>query len=403
MLFLTLFPGNSEPAFAAKTQPQDKDELQLELDSVNLQIEYLDLKVKDNRKRVRNLEKKIKSKKSQIQKLKDQVLSLADSKNLIKSEIESLQNQINEGTKEIKQTIARYRSRLVQLHRIKQGTLLGSVFSAKDLNSFLNRYQMVKYLLKNDKELIKSLNTQNSKLKKDRADLNKKNQLLQLNQQQFDKQSKKLNTESKSLNAMLSTLVLEKKLFLKKQKDLKASKDKLELEFQKIEGQRIANPGKLEAEISKDAPALETKPVTPTQPAKVARLPESASKAAKVMNFNWPIDRKDRKSFTQLGKAGSYALNIFVKSESEVKSAGRGKILYKGNIGGLGNVIIVGHERGFSTVYAKIDDIWVGLGQIVEKNTTIGRIYGTKDSPLHFEIRFGGKKQPPLNFLPSIK
>jgi murein DD-endopeptidase MepM/ murein hydrolase activator NlpD len=261
---------------------------------------------------------------------------------------------------------------------------------------------MVKYLLKNDKDLIKSLNAQNAKLKSDRTDLNKKNQLLLLNENQYDRHSKKLNNESKSLNAMLSTLVLEKKLFLKKQKDLKASRDKLELEFQKIEGQRLANPGKLEAEITKDAPAQETAP-PPIVQQKVAKLPESASKAAKVMNFSWPIDRKDRKSFAQLGKAGSYALNIFVKSESEVKTAGRGKILYKGNIGGLGNVIIVGHERGFSTVYAKIDDIWVGLGQIVEKNSTIGRIYGTKDSPLHFEIRFGGKKQPPLNFLPSIK
>jgi len=113
------------------------------------------------------------------------------------------------------------------------------------------------------------------------------------------------------------------------------------------------------------------------------------------------VDKSARLGAQQSGDESSAALQIKVSAGTEIMATAKGKVLYKGTISGLGDVIIIGHQRGFSTVYAKLDNIWVGLNQIVEKGETIGQIAGGRNQALHFEIRFGGKKQLPLPYLPA--
>jgi len=187
--------------------------------------------------------------------------------------------------------------------------------------------------------------------------------------------------------------LLEKKVFLKKEKELASARKQLENEISRLEAARN-DPG-LENELIKAAPR------NIENPAATVQLPDSAPEAAKIMNFLWPVVRSSREDVEQTGNETTAALYIKTLGEAEVKSAARGKIAYRGNIGGLGNVVIIGHLRGFSTVYARLDEIWVGLGQVVERGEVVGRILGGRNRILQFEIRFGGKKQHPLVYLPQ--
>lgn len=378
---------------AARTAPQQEDKLQIEIDNINVQLDYLKLKVSDSQKKTRQLETKIKNKKAEIGELQAQVQQLSEKVSEIAEQIVKIESESLAGREKITFLLDRYRSRLVQLHKIRQGTLLSSVFSAKNLNSFLNRYQMVKYLLQNDKGLLDDLKQQDLTQRQLAEDLAQKQQLLESGKVEFDKQQKLLNHENAALKAMLSTVLLEKKLLLQKEKSLAKAKNQLEQEISRVENLRQS------PEFEKELAAQATQPVV-KKPKTIVTYNASAPEAAQIMEFVWPVIASNREQIQQTGDEGSNSLQILVTNETEIQAAAKGKVLYKGTIGGLGNVIILGHQRGFSTVYARLDDIWIGLGQIVDKGETIGKISAGRSRELHFEIRFGGKKQKPLEYLP---
>lgn len=383
-----------EPVSAAKTRPRFDDKIQSEIDNINLQLDYLKLKVSDSLKKTRKLETMIRDKKNETAQLQAQVEQLSERQGEMALQIVKLEEESLAGREKIKSLMERYRSRLVQLHKIRQGTLLSSVFSARNLNSFLNRYQMVKYLLQSDKSIFEDLKKQDQNQRKLAEELVQKQQLLESGKIEFDQKQKLLNNENAALKAMLSTVLLEKKLLLEKEKTLANAKSELEKEISKVED-TIKAPG-FENEL-----AAQPRPPTAKQITQPQKLPDNAPAAAKLMGFSWPIARSKRQAFEQTGDINSPAVQILVNNETEVQAAARGKVLYKGTIGGLGSVIILGHQRGFSTVYAKLDDMWVGLGQIVDRDETIGKISAGRSRELHFEIRFGGKKQKPLDYLPK--
>jgi septal ring factor EnvC (AmiA/AmiB activator) len=379
------------PLSATRTTPEATDQLQTELDAINLQIDYLKLKVQENSGQINQLEKKIASKKKEIAELKEQISAINIKKIHFAEQIGKLEAEIALGQQQMRELMTRFRARLVQLHKIKQGTLLGSIFSAKNLNSFLNRFQMVKYLLENDKELLTEMKNKNEQLVKNSAQLVEKEKQMASMQQDLDQKKARVDNENLSLEAMLKTVVLEKKLFVSREKKLAGARSDLEKEIAKIEAGREDKNQSFEQELKKTAP----KSVQPQ------KLPEDAPEAARVMKFSWPANRQSIKTFARSGNEKAPALRIELQGEAEILAAGRGKVLYKGEISGLGNVIILGHERGFSTVYANLDEMWVGLGQIVNQGETIARVFSGGPG-MHFEIRFGGKKQRPADYLPAI-
>lgn len=403
---------------------KSSESLQSEIDAINVELEYIKIKVNDNKKKTRSIESKIKSKKQEIQNLGSQIEQLAKNQADAEAQIKKLEEENAESRKQLKELLTRFRNRLVQLHKIRQGTLVSSVVFAKDLNSFLNRYQMVKYLLESDKDIIEELKSKDESVRKTSEKLVKKNKVLEAGKEEITKKQKQLAKEQASLNAMLNTILMEKKVFLKREKTLASSRGQLEKQIQEAT-KKVSAPGfekelgieNTSAPTAKAAPlasvpdfvnasAIERQPAgqQSAQPSAAAKetLPDTSSTAAKLMNFSWPIEKSLREMVTEKGDDDSCAVLIKPAADAEIIAAAKGKVLYKGFLNGLGDVVILGHQRGFSTVYARLDNVWVGLNEIVEQGTVIGKIDGGgMNGVLHFEIRFGGKKVPPLEYLPQ--
>ncbi|EKD83979.1 MAG: hypothetical protein ACD_39C00326G0003, partial [uncultured bacterium] len=237
VLVIVALLGNL-PATDARTTLKDSDKLLSEIEAINLQLDYLKLKLSDSLKKTRKLESRIKSKRDEITQLQAQVEQLSERQNEIASQVESIEKESLSVQEQINLLLVRFRARLVQLHKIKQGTLIGSIFSARDLNSFLNRYQMVKYLLNSDKDLLQQMKTQNLRQRKLASEMQARQQQLESGKTELAEKSKKLDTENSALRAMLSTVLLEKKVYLEKEKTLAGARKQLESEISRVEATR---------------------------------------------------------------------------------------------------------------------------------------------------------------------
>lgn len=84
------------------------------------------------------------------------------------------------------------------------------------------------------------------------------------------------------------------------------------------------------------------------------------------------------------------------------QSVGDGTVEFAGVQGGFGNVVIVRHGSGHSTVYAHLSRIQVRKGQAVQKGQTVGAVgtTGWSTGPhLHFEFRVNGVHVDPQKII----
>jgi murein DD-endopeptidase MepM/ murein hydrolase activator NlpD len=83
-----------------------------------------------------------------------------------------------------------------------------------------------------------------------------------------------------------------------------------------------------------------------------------------------------------------------------VRSVGQGIVDVAGSQGGFGNVVMVKHASGQTTVYAHLSRINVKRGQSVMQGQTLGLVGSTgwaTGPHLHFEFRVNGQHKDPLN------
>lgn len=99
----------------------------------------------------------------------------------------------------------------------------------------------------------------------------------------------------------------------------------------------------------------------------------------------------------------SEGINISAPLGTPVRSADGGQVVYVGNaISGYGNMILVSHAKGFTTVYAHLHKVAVSQGDVVSKTHILGSVgkSGKVTSPqLHFQIRFKQKSVNPDRYL----
>jgi len=85
-----------------------------------------------------------------------------------------------------------------------------------------------------------------------------------------------------------------------------------------------------------------------------------------------------------------------------IQAADSGAVIYATWMGGYGNVIIVDHGRGISTLYAHQSSLAVGTGAVVTRGQVVGYVGSTGFSTgphLHFEVRVNGTPVDPMGYL----
>lgn len=85
-----------------------------------------------------------------------------------------------------------------------------------------------------------------------------------------------------------------------------------------------------------------------------------------------------------------------------IKSPAAGKVVFSGHSRGYGNMIIVQHGYGVSTLYAHLKSRKVQKGEVITRGDVIGQVGSTGYATgphLHYEVRVDGIPADPLAFL----
>lgn len=100
-----------------------------------------------------------------------------------------------------------------------------------------------------------------------------------------------------------------------------------------------------------------------------------------------------------------YGVDMAAPGGTPFYSAGDGIVVQAGPAGGYGNVIMIEHPDGTTTVYGHEEKIFVEVGEKVKAGQLIGAVGNLGQSTgyhLHFEVRTGdetGEKQDPMDWL----
>jgi murein DD-endopeptidase MepM/ murein hydrolase activator NlpD len=121
--------------------------------------------------------------------------------------------------------------------------------------------------------------------------------------------------------------------------------------------------------------------------------------------FIWPLKGRVISAFGSItGTMINKGVNIEPASGNEVVAARSGKVIFcSDDFADYGKTMIVDHEDGFFTVYARNEKILTRLGEKVQKGEVVAKAGSAgrqKNVYLHFEIRKGHLPQNPYFYLP---
>lgn len=121
--------------------------------------------------------------------------------------------------------------------------------------------------------------------------------------------------------------------------------------------------------------------------------------------FAWPVASGTLSSpFGMRHGTMHEGVDIAAPEGTPVRAAGSGAVIYVGRLRGYGNVVILQHSGGYTTVYAHNERNFVRDGQTVERGQEIAEIgeTGRATGPnLHFEVRYHNAAENPMAFLPD--
>jgi murein DD-endopeptidase MepM/ murein hydrolase activator NlpD len=124
----------------------------------------------------------------------------------------------------------------------------------------------------------------------------------------------------------------------------------------------------------------------------------------KGLDVIWPIQGKINSPFGPRGKKFHAGIDIASPSYQEVKAAKDGEVILARNSGtGYGNVVVLRHDQGWTTIYGHMNVIIAQEGEAVRQGQAIGGVGSTGKSTgphLHFELRQNGRPFDPMPHMP---
>jgi len=276
---------------------------------------------------------------------------------------------------------------------------LDVLFRAKNFSDFLNRVEYINRIIKYDQGMVVKL-TDIENLISQRVD-------------EIAYQKRELEfivaEQTRRQNDLNFTLTKKQDLFNRLDSDETTAQNRLE--SQRREENEIKDLiAKAQAEEKARREAAERARAASASNNSGTFASSSTQTTPYTGKMNWPVQGYYKISDTYRtrnnpvnGKREFHAgVDIPAPVGTNIVAAESGTVIYAGWRSGYGNVVILDHGNGMTTVYGHNSRITVGVGQQVSKGSPIAKCGSTGNSTgnhCHFEVRINGNADNPKGYL----
>lgn len=315
---------------------------------------------------IQSLEQDIQQTETQLGSLSERIAILEDSINRAKEEIAETEAELEEKTDFLCE-------RLVFMYEQGDVSYLEVLLAAVDIKDFVTRYDMLSMIVEQDVELIDTISQQKHDLEVKKSNLEvKKKELVSIQESQASKKAE-LDAMRDQKKDLLGNVRQDKKAYERALAELEQASREIEAMIRQIQA------GSSGSQIGTGTY------VWPT--------PGHRGTSSEYGMRYHPI-LKERRMHT--------GVDIKAPMGANIVAADSGTVIFSGSNPAYGQVVIIDHGQGLSTMYAHQSQRLVSQGTSVVKGQTIGKVGSTGWSTgphLHFEVRINGAHTNPMNYI----
>ena len=342
------------------------DQIKDSVDDSNSELTNVQTDLSDTMKEIEALNEKTLDYQMRIDRVNLQVSNLKESMARIEQELGQKEKEYESQKKVLEK-------RLVALYEIGQNKYLDVLLNATSISDFLSRYYLITEIAKYDEQALDDVEQQRNQIVEQKQELN--------NQMEQYKQAK---DEVERTQIILENTLVVKNNYVtnltKKEKDLQEQIDQSMVEMRNIE---------------KEIVMLTTANIGTDYVGGVMAWPVPGyTRITSPFGMRVHPVTVIYKLHTGTDIGAPIGANFIAANDGVVIKAGFNKA--------YGNMVIIDHGGGVSTLYAHGSEILVTVGQQVKKGDPVLKVgmTGYATGPhAHFEVRVNGEYVQPLNFV----
>ena len=345
---------------------QQKSDLQNQLNEANGQLNDVQSNLSENLQQIEKLDNKIEASEEKLAEQESKITELKDS-------ISKIEEELNTTTEKYEKQKKLFQQRLVATYEAGETQYLDILLKSKSLSDFLSSYYIITELAEIDNDFIEELES--------------KKKTIDLSKQKLENEKEELATIIENQTKISRTLQNTKKMresFIEKlsdeEKDLQAKIDEINKQYAEVNNQILA-------------------------------LAEQGIETAYIGGeLEWPVPGYTRITSKYAMRVhpitGQYKLHtgvdIGAPEGANFIAANDGVVVKAERNAAYGNMVIIDHGGGISTLYAHGSEILVELGQTVKRGDSVLKVGSTGYSTgphAHFEVRINGVTTDPLPYI----
>ena len=348
-----------------------KNELNNQITEANEQVENIQIELTDTLKQIDNLDQKIETYQGQVDGLNEKLETL---QNQIKTAEEKLTNLENNYKIQRKT----FQNRIVAQYEAGDVQYLDVLLSSNTLSEFISNYYLIGEIAKYDRNLLDNIDRQKNEIEKIKTTLTEREKNLKTVKENKEKTATALENAKVIKNSYAKQLTDSEKETQAKIAEYQRELDNLEAQIVTITSIKVGEDY-VGGEFAWPAPGYST----------------ITSKYGMRVH---PILKTHRvHSGTDI--AMPMGASIIAANDGVVTKAGYSST-------GYGNMVLIDHGGGVSTLYGHGSEILVQTGQTVKRGDIIMKAGSTGWSTgphLHFEVRINGQHVDSLPYITGKK
>ena len=346
-----------------QTQQQD---LQDQIQQSHEDLEEVQSQLSENLQQIEKLDERIRESENEIEKLDAQVTELQE-------EITSIQSQLDVAEKNYEKQKDIMEKRLIAIYEAGDTKYLDVLLKSSNISEFLSNYYLITEIASVDKDLLDEVESEKKEIELAKQKLEKNQETL----------ATALQTQTKTATVLQNTKALRENYISRLSDEEKAKQEQID---EMTEQYEAVNNQILELAV------------------------QGLDSVYIGGELAWPVPGYNRITSNYGMRVhpitGQYKLHTGVDISAPIGAnfvAANDGIVTKAEYNtAYGNMVVIDHGGGISTLYAHGSEILVTVGQTVKKNEAILKVGSTGYSTgphAHFEVRINGVVTDPLPYI----